>query len=375
MNRTSYKTPVSHDSKVDWDSIESDFPCLAALRGCIQDSQHHAEGDVYVHTRMVADSVLSNPEWQSLSESEREIVLLASILHDIGKPACTKIEGDRVTSRGHSKRGAIMARSLLWSLGVPIETREQIVNLIRFHQIPFFLIEKDTPCRTLFEVSQTARCDLLAVVAEADARGRTCVDKQKLLDNISLFRELASENDCLKQAKQFPSDHSRFLYFRNQGRDPEYMAHDDTACEVAMMSGFPGAGKDTWITRNLVAWPVISLDEIRRQMKISPKENQGPVVAAAKEKAREYLRRTQSFVWNATNVSRQMRELSINLFAAYKARVRITYVEVGEEALFSQNAKRDSPAPASVIRKLIEKWEVPDLTEAHTVEWFVNEQD
>ena len=114
MNRTSYKTPVSHDSKVDWDSIESDFPCLAALRGCIQDSQHHAEGDVYVHTRMVADSVLSNPEWQSLSESEREIVLLASILHDIGKPACTKIEGDRVTSRGHSKRGAIMARSLLW---------------------------------------------------------------------------------------------------------------------------------------------------------------------------------------------------------------------------------------------------------------------
>lgn len=355
--------------RVDWEAVERRFPAVARTAGCPQDSIHHAEGDVLVHTRMVVEALASMPAWRALPRPEREIVFTAALLHDVAKPACTRVEDGRVTSRGHSKRGAIMARSLLWSLGLPLEAREQIAGLIRFHQIPFFLIDKPDGRRTLFEVSQSARCDLLALVAEADARGRVCADRQKLLDNVSLFAQYAEEQDCLEGPRQFPSDHSRFLYFRREGRDPDYPAYDDTVCEVVMMSGLPGAGKDFWVAENLPGWPVISLDGLRREMGVSPTDNQGPVVSRAREAAREHLRKRRDFVWNATNVSRQMRELSVNLFAAYNARVRIVYVEAPEERLYAQNRERADAVPAEVIRKLTARWEVPDLTEAHRVDW------
>jgi putative nucleotidyltransferase with HDIG domain len=353
----------------DWELLEEEFPILRQMAGCPQDSVYHAEGDVLIHTRMVVEALASNRKWRALPRLEREIVFAAALLHDIAKPACTRVEGGRITSRGHSKRGAIMVRSLLWSRGMPLEMREQVANLIRHHQVPFFLIDKQDSQRTLFEVSQRVRCDLLALVTESDARGRVCEDQQKLLDNISLFVEFAEEQNCLSGPRRFPSDHSRFLYFRKEDRAPDYLAYDDTICEIVMMSGLPGAGKDYWVALNLPDWPVISLDELRREMKVKPTANQGPVAAKARAMAREYLRKKQPFVWNATNISRQIRELSINLFAAYNARVRIVYVEAPEDRLYAQNHERPDPIPAEVIRKLTARWEVPDLTEAHHVDW------
>ena len=374
MSELFHFCPAPPDHRVDWEAIESAFPSVRQLEGCQQDSTHHAEGDVLVHTRMVVEALASMREWRQLPAREREIVFTAALLHDIAKPACTRIEDGRVTSRGHSKRGAIKARSLLWSMGVPIEAREQVAALVRFHQIPFFLIDEPDARRTLFEVSQSARCDLLALVAEADARGRVCADGQRLLDNISLFVQYAEEHRCLRAPRQFANDHSRFLYFRREGRDPDYAAFDDTACEVVLMSGLPGAGKDFWVAENLPGWPVVSLDEMRREMGVAPTDNQGTVVSRAREAAREHLRKRRPFVWNATSISRQMRDLSVNLFAAYNARVRIVYVEAPEGRLCAQNRGRADAVPAEVIRKLLARWEVPDLTEAHRVEWHAGSE-
>lgn len=363
--------PQPPDFKLDWEGINAEFAWIRAMANCPQDTVYHAEGDVWIHTRMVCESLLANEHWRALPEQEREIVFIAALMHDVGKPACTRIEDGRISSRGHSTRGAILAREILWRRGVPFRTREQIVSIIRWHQIPFFLIDSVNSQRRLFEVSQTTRGDLLALVTEADARGRICQDQQRLLDNIALFLQLAEEHECLRQPKQFPSDHSRFLYFQKEDRDPNYLAFDDTSCEVIVMSGFPGAGKDTWIANHYPDWPVIALDDLRAELKIKPTDNQGPVVARAREKAREYLRRKQSFIWNATNISRQMRAHCLSLCAAYNARIRIVYLETSEENLFAQNRSRAASVPTQVINKLIGRWEVPDLTEAHQVDWIV----
>lgn len=364
--------PAPPDYALDWGRVEEEFPQVRRMAGCPQDPVHHAEGDVLIHTRMVVEALTAMPAWRALPRAEREIVFTAALLHDVAKPDCTRVEEGRVTSRGHSKRGAVTVRALLWSMGVPIAAREQVAGLIRFHQVPFFLIDKPDGRRTLYEVSQSTRCDLLALVAEADARGRLCADSQRLLDNISLFTQYAEEHGCLKGPRLFPNDHSRFLYFRREGRDPDYAAYDDTVCEVVMMSGMPGAGKDFWVAEHAAGLPVVSLDALRRGMKVSPTENQGPVVSRAREAAREHLRKRRDFVWNATNISRQMRELSVNLFAAYNARVRIVYVEAPEGRLYAQNREREEAVPAEVIRKLTARWEVPDLTEAHRVEWVAD---
>jgi len=118
---------------------------------------------------------------------------------------------------------------------------------------------------------------------------------------------------------------------------------------------------------------VISLDELRREMKIAPTDNQGPVVARARESAREYLRRKQSFIWNATNISRHLREHCISLCAAYNARVRLIYVETGAAALTERNLSRERGVPPEVINRLLARWEPPDLTEARQVEVIVRQ--
>jgi predicted kinase len=358
--------------QVDWAALDEQFPWIPNLAGCPQDPVHHAEGDVWIHTRMVAEALAGMEAWRSLPEGERMIVFFAALLHDVAKPACTRREPDgRITSRGHSRRGAILARQILWRWPVPFAIREQMTALVRYHQVPYFLVDRPDAQRLVLEVSQTARCDWLALLAEADVRGRICQDQQRLLDNVALFVESCREENCLSAPRGFLSDHARFLYFRNPQRHPDTPAHADFRAEVAVMSGLPGAGKDSWVRDNLPDWPVVSLDAVREEMEVDPADEQGHVINRAREQAREHLRAGRSFVWNATNLSRQVRGQCLGLLADYRARIRIVYVEVPEERLLRQNRMRQEPVPQVVLDRLLDRWEVPDLTEAHHIDWVV----
>ena len=354
-----------------WGALEQAEPWVAPMASCPQDPEHHAEGDVWTHTKMVCEALVALPAWQALPPVDREVVFAACLLHDIAKPATTRIDDDgRIRQPGHSPRGAVMVREMLWLLGAPPELRERVAALVRTHQIPFFLIEEKDPRRRAAQISQTVRCDHLAQVTLADALGRVCRDQQRLLDNIALFTEFCAEHGCLAQPWPFASDHSRFLYFRSPDRDPGYAAHDDTRCEMVLMSGLPGSGKDHWIAHN-TDLPVISLDALRETMDATSTGNQGAVIQAAREQAREYLRRGQSFVWNGTNLSRDMRGRAIELAAAYNARIRVVFLDTTYKRLVRQNRDRGATVPLAAILRMLRLWEPPDLSEAHRVDWIV----
>lgn len=372
MQEPLFAAPSPPDFLLDWEGLHRAYDWVRRLQDCPQDPVHHAEGDVWIHTRMVCEALISLPGYRALSETDRKILFAAALLHDVAKPDCTRQEEDgRITTRGHSRQGEMMARVILWRMGFPFAMREQVATLVRYHQVPFFLLERENPQRLAHRISQTTRCDLLALLAEADLRGRICQDEARILENIALFREFCQEEECFTEPRKFPSDYSRFLYFQKEGRDPSYLAHDDTFGEVVMMSGLPGSGKNFWIEENLPDWPVVSLDEIRKELKIPPTAKQGPVVDLAEERAREFLRKKQSFVWNATSLSRQLRAPKISLFASYGASVRIVYLEVPEKVLFQQNQQRAAVVPWEAIKRMMERWEVPDLTEAVRVDWVV----
>lgn len=365
--------PRPPEWRVDWETLDATYPWVRNLRGCPQDPVRHAEGDVWTHVRMVCEALADMPGWQALPELERKIVFTAALLHDVAKPACLRTEADgRVSSRGHAWRGAIMARRILWRMNLPFAYREQITALVRHHLVPLYLVDREEPQRLAIEVSQTARTDHLALLSEADARGRICPDPQRLLGNIGYFVELCQELKCWGQPYVFPSDHSRFLFFHALGQSPRSLGQEDFACEVVLMSGLPGAGKDYWIQHHLRGWPVISIDEIRSQLGVAPHHAQGEVVNRARELARDYLQERRNFIWNATNLSRQVRAECVRLFAEFNARVRIVYREVSSDRLYYQNRNRRHRVPASVIERMLDRWETPDRTEAHQVDWIVD---
>lgn len=135
------------------------------------------------------------------------------------------------------------------------------------------------------------------------------------------------------------------------------------------MSGLPGTGKDTWIKEHYPELPMISLDEIRKEMKISPTDNQSKVVEIARERARELLRKNQSFIWNATNLSPMIRKKQIKMFTQYHASSRIVYLEAGWSEQLRRNAGRPDAVPEQAICHMMEELVLPEAKEAHRVQW------
>jgi predicted kinase len=368
--------PDLYAASPDWSLLLARFAWLRALDGVPQDAAYHAEGDVLVHTRMVTECMLGLDGWRRLAGAQRQHLFAASLLHDVGKPACTIVAADgRITTDGHARRGEQLARRFLW-LGEappPCSVREQITALVRLHGLPLQFIEQADPLRAIIEASQRVRLDHVALLAEADVRGRICADQQALLDRVALFREYCQEQGCYTAPRAFASEYSRFAYLHSAHSDPEYVAYDDTDCEVVVMSGLPGAGKDTWIRQNLPDWPVISLDAVRRELGIDPGGEQGRVVQVARERARVLLRQHRSFIWNATNVTHVMRQSVVDLALAYHARTRIIYIESPFATIVRRNRARQAHVPEEILSRLLKKLEPPQVREAHRVEWIWSE--
>ncbi|MDF1697666.1 MAG: AAA family ATPase [Saprospiraceae bacterium] len=365
------------DTALDWNDLSNSYSWIDDMKGVQQDPIWHAEGDVYIHTKMVTDELMKLPEYQTLSEQDKHILLTSALFHDIEKRSTTteeEIGGEvRIVSPRHAKKGEYTTRQLLYSqFNVPFQIREQICKLVRLHGLPLWAISKENPDKEVIYSSTVVHNRLLSMLATADVLGRKCQDQEDILLKIDLFKELCIDNHCFQNRKEFKSKYGRFLYFNRRDAYVDYAPFDDLKCTVTVMCALPGSGKDTYIKKNLDQ-PVLSLDDIRREHKIFPndKKGNGQVIQLAKEKAKEYLRAKTSFVFNATNITRDMRSRWIGLFTDYHARVKIIYIEVPYKTLLKQNSDREHKVPENVIHKLIGKLEMPDFKEAHEVEYII----
>lgn len=365
------------NTTTDWESLQR-FSWIQDMHGVPQDAIHHAEGDVAIHTQMVLKALEALPEYQELDAYRQTLVWTAALLHDVEKRSTTQEdENGRIISPGHAKKGAQTTRVILYrEVPCPFEMREQIVGLVRYHGLPLWIFEKQDPQRYLLKTSLEADTELLCMLAKADVLGRICSDAENLLYRIELFRELCRENNCYGQPPAFANDLAQFEYFRKEDRTPDYEPFDDRKGEVVLLSGIAGSGKDHYLKRHFPDHAVISLDDLRRKNGIqhNDSEGNGRIIQQAKEQARVYLRKGQPFVWNATNITQQMRSQLIDLFAVYNPVIRIVYLEVPYEQLVRQNRDREYVIPQQAIEKMVMKLEVPKVWEAHVVEYVVKQQ-
>jgi putative nucleotidyltransferase with HDIG domain len=362
----------------DWTYLEQRFDWVKRMNDVQQDTRYHAEGNVAIHTQMVLEALTSEPDFQVLLKQEQEILWAAALLHDVEKYSTTVFEADgSITSNGHARKGAQFARQLLYmNEPAPFAFREQVVGLVRYHGLPIWLFEKPDPLKALVKASLEVNTQWLALLARADMLGRVCDDQEEMLYRIDCFEAYCRENNCWGKAREFTSGQAQMYYLQHDDAYLDYIPFDEPDFEVILMSGLPGAGKDTFVKKHYLQWPVISLDDMRNQLGISPtdKTGNGQIIQKAKEQARVYLRRHEPFVWNATNTTQQMRMQLIDLFKLYKAKVKIIYIEVPYQRVNTQNKNRDDIVPQSVINKLIGKLEVPALWEADTVIYHVSQK-
>ncbi len=340
---------------------------VSDMQQCLQEPEYHAEGDVWTHTRMVMSALLELPEYQALDREDQNLLLHAALLHDVAKPVCTVVENGKISSPRHAKIGEKIAREILWDFDFSF--RENVCALVRLHGLPIWGLEKTDPIRASILAGWRVRNELIYILAKADVLGRICDTQSELMYRLELYRELCLENDCFFQAREWHNDHSRFRYFWSDETYPTEI-FDDTTHEIVMLCGIAGSGKDTAYQKHYAHLPVISLDQIRQELKIKPddKNGQGKVAQLAYERAKEFCRRKQSFVWNSTNLTAEMRARLIGTLRVYDPRFTIVYVEVSQKDVFQ---RRRADIKVAVLERMIQQLEIPLAGEAHEIRFIV----
>ena len=351
-----------------WEELESKYDWIQDMKDVRQDPRYHGEIFVGLHTQMVVSHLLGLKEFKNLEfDSEKQILYLAALLHDVEKRSTTVTEDDgSITSKGHSRKGAKTTFIILEDLGYDFDVCYQVSMLVKYHMVPTFVFVNKNSEKDLLELSTNSNLKHLIILSMADNLGRVGLNLPTQLENLELLAEYANEYNCFDNPYKFKSELAKFRYF-NIEPNIHYDPYNDRKFNVHLMVGLPGAGKDTIVENELSDLPVVSLDDIRQEMKISATDNQGRVIQAAKEKAKEYMRAGQDFVYNATNITRLIREPLIDLFYSYGGYITIWHVATPIKEIIKQNRQRDAVVPDDVILKLRNKYEIPAVTECHSL--------
>jgi poly(A) polymerase len=108
------------------------IPELPALQ--IEADEHHRHKDIYQHSLTVLDQAIGYEKSRHPGDPPDLIVRLASLLHDIGKPATRRYESGGVVSfHHHDVVGAKLAKKRLRALRFDNDTIAAVTRLIELH--------------------------------------------------------------------------------------------------------------------------------------------------------------------------------------------------------------------------------------------------
>lgn len=156
--------------------VDQLFPELKSLVGVPQEPEWHPEGDVDIHTMMVADEARKLID--DLPHERQVAVMLGAVAHDFGKPPTTVFMDGRWRSHSHDEAGVEPTLTFLDTLGIftlnGFDVRNQIVQLVRYHLKPGEYYKAKSPVGdgAFRRLARKVEPDLLYRVAKADSLGR-----------------------------------------------------------------------------------------------------------------------------------------------------------------------------------------------------------
>ena len=152
------------------------FPELKNLIGVKQDPKWHPEGDVWIHTMMVIDSMTTLKRGD---EREDLKLLFASLCHDFGKPKTTKVINGKIRSLGHEDAGVEPSISFLKRLTNENKFIDEILPFVRYHLLPSQFFTQKSSSKAIRRLSTKVNIEDLVLVAKADFLGRDTKEAQK----------------------------------------------------------------------------------------------------------------------------------------------------------------------------------------------------
>lgn len=388
-------------------AFESHIDLLSKFKETLQDPVWHGEGNVFIHTQYVLDEVYKflDSEANHLSSEHQVSLILAAVLHDIGKPLVTKakeIEGlSRIVAPQHEERGCAYLAYRLLELNMPYHIVQQTLRLVAYHHLPRRLILNNASKKEYFQLARLVNTELLFYLAKADILGRSCKDQQGQSDYIDLFRLFCEEHQVwgnenpYQDWKQFfntelthisPESRDAVLGYAIQDFEKGLIYTPEEAIarrypylnsfpQLIIMAGPSGSGKSTWIQKHLKDFNKISLDDLREEFgkSRSNQENNSFIISKAKEQLKNYLRNHDKIVWDATNLRKDFRSMISQFGYDYHALVTMIVLHVSEDSIFQGNQSRNHQVSREVLHSQIESLEWIEDSEAHRIA-FVNQE-
>lgn len=237
------------------------FPEIAALDGLPQEPEWHPEGDVFVHTGLCLDALVTLPAWQEGDAHKRRVLALGVLAHDFGK-ATTTLQTERRrqirwVSPGHEAAGGPITETFLPRIGAPLDlvehVRPLVVHHLAHHQGMMNL--RDTTVRRLARKIHPATIDDLIAVMTSDHLGRPPLVSHEALRRIHDLRDVA-QRLAVAQAAPHPILLGRHLISLGLSPGPHFKPALDGAFESQLDGAFHDeAGGLEWMRNYLRAHP------------------------------------------------------------------------------------------------------------------------
>lgn len=168
------------------DVIAIPIPEILPMFHFEQRNPHH-DKDVWDHTIAVIESITPEP-----------VLRWAALLHDIGKPSCFSLAEDGIGHFfGHSDQSTSMAESILSRLRFDNASKEQIVRLVRYHDMPITADRK--PIKRLLSKHGEDATRQLIELHKADTLGQSAICRHRIaiFEEVSqMINEILQEESC-----------------------------------------------------------------------------------------------------------------------------------------------------------------------------------
>jgi len=249
------------------------------MQNCPQNPRYHSEGDVMAHTVLVLEQLYTYKDSFQLNASELRILYWACLLHDIGKPMVTRKEKERISAGGHEYAGVHIARQILLDhTQLPANERRLILDIVRWHYIPFRWSQAERPEKDYLKMAYVTDLRLLSIFSLLDFNGRICENQSESVKRIEQFHKITepkiryltgSHNDILQQFHSKSQQHKDAIWYALANENFELVqklmdaetTDDNNINHLLFTWALPGSGKSDWIQNKYPHTAVVQLKD------------------------------------------------------------------------------------------------------------------